>query len=259
MVLIFLFVPQNEANSSVRKNTSSSQEILKGPSLFKAQSKQVEKRDLKGNIVHKSITSVRREDLGGLDLEDLPENIDSITYEEAIKGREKLVKMLNDAGVEDIDIATILSLPKWSSVTKLYGEGPVVYGLETCERYRNMAPPDDTSIGTAGMFNTGTNPFAMYLAANCVLPGNTHDNHGGMRWQVPWGKHTPASRRMTHTVKNDKRVNKTNVLPVAVIRDPYSWMHSMVSQSDLVEPLPCKREFPVLFTISRFSLSLCLL
>jgi hypothetical protein len=36
-----------------------------------------------------------------------------------------------------------------------------------------------------------------------------------------------ASHKWTNTAGNDKRVNKTNVLPVVLIRDPYSWMQSM--------------------------------
>jgi len=201
------------------------QKMLKRKSLFKSTSKQIEKKDKKGNVVHKQITSVKKEDLAEL-VGDLPENLDSITYEQAIEGREKLVEILHDAGVEDMDVATVLSLPKWSAVTKLYGEGPVIVGLETCETFRKTIPLDDASIGTAGMFNTGTNPFAMYLEHNCIMPHNTNDKHGGMRWQVPWGKHTLASRKWTNTAGNDSKVNKTNVLPVAIVRDPYSWMQS---------------------------------
>jgi hypothetical protein len=36
-----------------------------------------------------------------------------------------------------------------------------------------------------------------------------------------------ASRKWTNTAGNDKKANKTNVLPVVLIRDPYSWMQSM--------------------------------
>jgi hypothetical protein len=67
----------------------------------------------------------------------------------------------------------------------------------------------------------------MYIEENCVMPGNTHDKHGGMRWQVPWGKHSLASTRLTNTAGHDFKVNKTNVLPVVMVRDPYSWMQSM--------------------------------
>jgi hypothetical protein len=36
-----------------------------------------------------------------------------------------------------------------------------------------------------------------------------------------------ASRKWTNTARHDSAVNKTNVLPVVLIRDPYSWMQSM--------------------------------
>lgn len=201
----------------------------KGSTMFKeGPAKQVAKVARKtGKVVHQAITSFKKEDLEGL-VDELPSvDAGSITYEEAIVGRERLVEILHEAGVEELDVATILSLPTWDSVTKLYGEGPVVVGLETCERFRNTIPLDDASIGTAGMFNTGTNPFAMYIESNCLMPHNTHDRHGGTRWQVPWGKHTLASRKWTNTAGHDHKVNKTNVLPVAIVRDPYSWMQSM--------------------------------
>ncbi len=111
--------------------------------------RQVQKVGRTGKVLHKAITSVKKEDLAGL-VDELPDNIDSITYEEAIKGRERLLEILADAGVEELDVATILSLPKWTSVTKLYGDGPVVVGLETCQRFRETIPLDDASIGTAG-------------------------------------------------------------------------------------------------------------
>jgi hypothetical protein len=206
---------------------SSDKAVEPRKSLFTS-TKQEVRRDKNGNVVHKSITAVKKGDLAGLVDDAIPDNSD-ITYEDAIKGREKLVDLLQDAGVEELDIETVLMLPKWSSVTKLYGEGPVVIGLDTCERFRNTAPLDDASIGTAGLFNTGTNPFAMYIEANCKMPHNTHDKHGGTRWQVPWGKHTLASRRMTNTAGHDGKVNKTNVMPIVLVRDPYSWMQSMVS------------------------------
>jgi hypothetical protein len=120
-------------------------------SMFKdGAGRQVQKVGKKGGVLHKPITSVKKEDLKGL-LDEMPDNIDTITYEEAIEGRERLVEILTDAGVEELDVPTILNLPKWSSVTKLYGDGPVVIGLETCERFRETIPLDDASIGTAGM------------------------------------------------------------------------------------------------------------
>jgi hypothetical protein len=114
--------------------------------------KQVQKVGRTGKVNHKAITTVKKEDLKGLVPEaDLPENMESITYEEAIQGREHLLDILTDAGVEELDVPTILSLPKWSQVTKLYGDGPVVIGLETCQTFRDTIPVDDASIGTAGV------------------------------------------------------------------------------------------------------------
>lgn len=33
-----------------------------------------------------------------------------------------------------------------------------------------------------------------------------------------------ASRKWNNTAKRDERVNKTNVMPIVLVRDPYSWM-----------------------------------
>jgi hypothetical protein len=118
----------------------------------------VVKKDKKGNVLHRSITQIKKEDLVGIGDDKVEEAGDNLSLEEVKKGREELLAILQDAGVEDIDAASIAKLPTWSQVRKLYGDKPVVYGLETCERFRNTIPKDDASIGTAGLFNTGTNP-----------------------------------------------------------------------------------------------------
>lgn len=170
--------------SGLRSSSSSSGHAAR-KSLFSDTTNQAKSvKDKKGKVMHHAITSVKQNDLAGLVDDELPSDGSPITFEQAIKGRERIVAILNDAGVSDMDPETILKLPKWSSVTKLYGEGPVVYGMETCAKFRETAALDDASIGTAGIFNTGTNPFAMYVEANCVMSHNTHDKHGGMRWQV---------------------------------------------------------------------------
>lgn len=33
--------------------------------------------------------------------------------------------------------------------------------------------------------------------------------------------------RLVNTASHDARVNKTNVMPIVLVRDPYSWMQSM--------------------------------
>lgn len=186
------------------------------------------KRDKKGNIVYSPITQVKTENLESMGFEKKQiDAVRNISHDEAIKGRERLVEILNEAGVLDVDPEAIALLPKWSVVEELYGDRPVVLGLEHCEAFRTQFDPDDASIGPAGMFNTGTNPLAMYISNNCRLPRNKKDKAGGTRWQVPWGKHAPASRKWTNTAGHDQRVNKTNVMPIVVVRDPYSWMQSM--------------------------------
>jgi hypothetical protein len=145
--------------------------------------RQFEKREKKtGKIVYKPITAFHKDDIGEALLN--PNATSDMSYDEAIQGRERLVDILHDAGVEEIDVEVIASLPKWDDVTKLYGgnDGPVIVGLERCEEFRKNTPLDDASMGTAGMFNTGTNPFAMYLENNCIMPHNTKDRAGGTRW-----------------------------------------------------------------------------
>mmetsp|Transcript_24945 Transcript_24945/g.59278 ORF Transcript_24945/g.59278 Transcript_24945/m.59278 type:complete len:418 (+) Transcript_24945:129-1382(+) len=205
------------------------------PSLFNKQSsrhRQFEKREKKtGKIVYKPITEFHKDDIGP---ELLAKNATRLSYDEAIQGREHLVEILHDAGVEEIDVEVVASLPKWDSITKLYGNsGPVIVGLERCEEFQQQASLDDASMGTAGMFNTGTNPFAMYLQENCIMPHNKHDKAGGTRWQVPWGKHMLASRKWNNTAKRDERVNKTNVMPIILVRDPYSWMQVCMDRNEI--------------------------
>jgi hypothetical protein len=190
------------------------------------------KRDKKGNVVYNPITSIKKEDL--LDMGYDKKKIDAlgnITHDEAIKGRERLVDIMIEAGIDTIDPEAIAVLPKWSSVAKLYGDKPVILGLERCEEFRMQTDPIDASIGPAGMFNTGTNPMAMYISNNCKMPNNKKDKGKGARWQVPWGKHRLASEKLTNTAGHDTRTNKTNVLPIVLVRDPYSWMQSMVSMA----------------------------
>jgi hypothetical protein len=127
----------------------------------KAKAQQVEKIDKEGNVLHRSITQIKKEDLVGIGDDKVAKEGETgtdLSLEEVRKGREELLAILEDAGVDDIDVASIAKLPTWSQVVKLYGDKPVVYGLETCERFRNTIPKDDASVGTAGLFNTGTNP-----------------------------------------------------------------------------------------------------
>lgn len=75
--------------------------------------------------------------------------------------------------------------------------------------------------------------MAQYLENNCYLPAKK-EKYGkdGMRWQVPWGKHSPVTWRLKHVAEmGGKGVNQTSVLPVVTIKDPYTWMSSMCRHS----------------------------
>ncbi len=72
------------------------------------------------------------------------------------------------------------------------------------------------------------------LSQNCYLPDRM-EKHGkastGMRWQVPWGKHSPVSWRHKHSAPSMTTLNQTAFLPALVIKDPYTWMDSMCRHS----------------------------
>jgi hypothetical protein len=148
---------------------------------------QLVKKDKRGRTIVKQITALSKKDLGDFGGDD---NVGegALTLEEAMKGREPIIQSLREAGIQDFDAATVSKLPLWSQVEKLYGKGPVVHGLETCDIFKKSIPPQDWSLASAGIFNSGTNTLAMYMNANCHIPQNKKEKYGGMRWQVPWGQ-----------------------------------------------------------------------
>lgn len=125
-----------------------------------------------------------------------------LEHEETFGADARIVKILHSANVEiDEDLAA--QLPRWDDVVSLYGESPIIHGLETCEPYREMVKPGDRMIGPAGMFNTGTNLLFELLKVNCDIKEahkkRREPRRNGMRWQAPWGKHNPPT---THRFKN---------------------------------------------------------
>ena len=144
---------------------------------------------------------------------------------------ERIVRILHSASVE-IDKELAEQLPTWDDVVSLYGDSPIVHGLETCEPYRNAVKPADRMIGPAGMFNTGTNLLFELMKVNCDIKAahtkRREPRRNGMRWQVPWGKHNPPT---THRFKNvakawGKGIKHDDFMPVVLIKDPYTWMGS---------------------------------
>jgi hypothetical protein len=167
-----------------------------------------------------------------------------------------VIALFNASGIS-LDAATIKRLPTWKQVTDLYGAHPVMAGFQpplqssqsssavlqapplssfqaSCTEYRARVPAERRLLGAAGMFSTGTNLITTLLKNNCQIPERvalygpdaSRELHG-MRWQVPWGKHTPAHYKTLHAATHATGVNKDDVLPIVTIRHPYWWMHSM--------------------------------
>jgi hypothetical protein len=174
----------------------------------------------------------------------------------ACDGKAELLKILKDAGMKNTSSGDVCKkLPRWKDVARFYGEEPIIYGLDTCERYRAKLSADANNgtaveplVRVAGLYNTGTNAFAHLLNYNVKDLGNHED------WEVPWQKvrfkyaslfrsccfisltplslrcvvqHSPAKFRMEKTNQNHNE-SKTRVLPVVLIREPFWWMQSMV-------------------------------
>jgi hypothetical protein len=129
-------------------------------------------------------------------------------------------------------------LPQWKQVVQLYGDRPVILGLETCLRYRetleqgrqspNNATQRHPAPRVTGLYNSGTNAlmaaladnFAKYLDADIVA---TPDGVGS--WEVPWGKHVPPTKGRS---RFSSPTELAAVLPIVIVRDPFRWMASMV-------------------------------
>eukprot|EP00984_Skeletonema_dohrnii_P032009 scaffold25359_cov78-Skeletonema_dohrnii-CCMP3373.AAC.1 len=123
------------------------------------------------------------------------------------------------AGVE-LDNDSLESLPTWSQIESIIGKKPVFRGLDTCETFRQSVPPLGRMLGSAGMFNSGTNLVTRLMKENCVIPErfnkwpNGSKEDYGIRWQCPWGKHTPANFKNNHTAPKNEEIIKDHCLPI---------------------------------------------
>lgn len=175
---------------------------------------------------------------------------------------ENIVNVFRDAGVE-LDEDTLRTLPSWSTIVSNIGIAPKIYGLDSCTRFREQIPALERNVGSCGMFNSGTNLVTRLLKENCIIPERVdfygwedtfdkwqmgpHDAHG-MRWQVPWGKHTAARYRNLHSTKHAVDVEKDSLLPVVTIRHPYAWMKSMCHNSYTAKWAHSSKSCPHLLT-----------
>lgn len=126
----------------------------------------------------------------------------------------KFSRILAAAKITSIDEETTKQLPTWEAITSMYGDKPVIHGLETCEHYRRMVKPKDRTIGPAGLFNTGTNLMWKLLTNNCNIDGE-------ILWQAPWGKHALSSSRLKRVAWDGEGVNQTEFFPFVMIKDPF--------------------------------------
>jgi len=153
-----------------------------------------------------------------------------------IKEKEPIIKLIQNAKVPFdplVDIDLLQDLPTWSEITGMYGEKPVIHGLDMCEPFRTHSDPADHFVSTAGTFNSGTNLMAELLIANCHMPARMKKYgaiNRGIRWQVPWGKHTPPGDneyRQSHKTDKDRNIDANDIIPAVTIRDPLVWLQSM--------------------------------
>lgn len=150
------------------------------------------------------------------------------------KNNDPVLEYFREAVGVELDDESIERLPTWSQIESLIGDKPVVLGLERCNDFRNNVPPLRRMLGSSGMFNSGTNLVTRLMKENCVIP-ERYEKYGprgtkeeyGIRWQCPWGKHTPVNEKYNHTTPNNENMNKDDCLPVVTIRNPYDWMKSM--------------------------------
>ena len=131
---------------------------------------------------------------------------------------------------------------------------PKTLGLDRCAAFRRAQGPRGRPA-VAGLFNTGTNFLMKLLRMNCdfpaACPAQPHirvdkdnpyaaeirimaemqlarRNHcSPFLLQVPWGKHNPVDWRGQHAAQGLEGVDVDGVLPVVVVKDPFTWMRSM--------------------------------
>ena len=150
---------------------------------------------------------------------------------------EQVLEHFRRAGLEITDEESLKRLPSWSEIESVIGnEGPIVVGLERCHDFRTNVPPLRRNLGSAGMFNSGTNLVTRLMKENCVIPERYNMFHTnpkatkeqyGIRWQCPWGKHTPPKYRHEHLAPKNEKNNPDDCLPIVTIRHPFTWMKSM--------------------------------
>jgi hypothetical protein len=85
-------------------------------------------------------------------------------------GREPILQVFRDAGIPPLNSSMVALLPTWNKVVQAVGSHPVIGGLDTCETFRQNVSAVERMLGSAGMFNSGTNLVTHLLKGNCRIP-----------------------------------------------------------------------------------------
>jgi hypothetical protein len=164
--------------------------------------------------------------------------LSSLSWEVLLKlpqcrGKRRLLEILSAAGLSAGDIkARCKYLPLWHEVASLYGEEPIILGLETCAEYRRSVNTNDprtkrlNGLRIAGLYNSGTNALWKTIVMNVEGRKSIENDWGDPGPSVPWGKHMPPRYRFSNRFLPD---DPLNVMPVVIVRDPYRWLAAMVS------------------------------
>lgn len=150
--------------------------------------------------------------------------------------KERILSLLRDnAGIRVLAQTSYDQLPSWSQVTSMYGDRPRLVGMDQCAAFQADGDLAEKYLAVAGAFNSGTNLLSKMLTRNCVLhkrQAKYGPKQRGIRWQVPYGKHTPPKDeefRNSHIAAMSDGVNSKQVLPVVAVRNPLFWLRSMCS------------------------------
>lgn len=145
--------------------------------------------------------------------------------------KKRLLGILHRAGKENITDADCLKLPSWQTVATLYGEEPVILGLDRCDKYKTFLAAKavhgndvESEPLVGGLFNTGTTAFSEALSLNFRMVNDSRNAYA-----LPGGKHTLLSSR--HWYKQLSNTSDLPFLPIILIRDPLRWMGSMCKAS----------------------------
>jgi hypothetical protein len=133
------------------------------------------------------------------------------TSQDPCRGKKRLLQIVLTTGIDLSTNATkrreiCNALPLWSDVVALYGDAPVLLGLERCQEYRDMILSynkimNGTAVAypmprVAGLQNTGTTAFADTLFLN-LKPNPTIRSDHPRVYNVPWRKHMEVRYRKT--------------------------------------------------------------